>query len=105
MSDLVRIGSAQLAVEISPLGAEMRSLRTARGIDLLWPGDADSWTSSAPLLFPVIGRMPDQGTLIGGRRFAMPMHGFAKDCRFEPASFASDRATWRLVDNETTRAV
>ena len=105
MSDLIRIDSARLAVEISPVGAELRSLRTSRGIDLLWPGDADSWNASAPLLFPVIGRMPEQGTFIGGRRFAMPMHGFAKDCRFDAVATASDRATWRLVDNEATRTI
>lgn len=105
MSDLVRIGSTQLSVEISPLGAEMRSLRTSRGIDLLWPGDPGSWAASAPLLFPVIGRMPAQGTLVGGRRFVMPMHGFAKDLRFEAVVAAPERATLRLVDDEATRAI
>lgn len=105
MDELVRIASTHLAAGISPDGAEMRSLRTASGHDLLWDADARWWDATSPLLFPVIGRLPEAGVLIAGRRYAMPMHGFAQARRFELVAAKADRATWRLVDDEVSRAI
>jgi galactose mutarotase-like enzyme len=105
MTGLVQIASTHLAVEIAPDGAEMRSLRTASGRDLLWRADARWWDAVSPLLFPVIGRLPEAGIRIGGRRYQLPMHGIARGRRFDPVATAPDRASWRLVDDEATRAV
>lgn len=105
MDEPIEIASPQLTVGISPRGAEMRRLRTSVGHDLLWSGDARWWGAISPLLFPVIGRLPEAGPLIGGRRYPLPMHGFAQTSLFTQIARAADRATFLLVDDDASRAV
>ena len=64
--DLIRIATDQIAVTVSPLGAEMQSLQDAQGRDYLWNGDPAFWSGRAPILFPIVGRAPnDQITAAG----------------------------------------
>jgi galactose mutarotase-like enzyme len=88
--------------EISPLGAEMRRWR-AGGRDLLWTPDPRFWDATAPLLFPVCGWTRD-GARVGGVRYPLGLHGFARDEPFEVVARDADRVRWVLRDNARTRA-
>ena len=74
----VRIANEHLSVEIAPLGAEMQSLVTSDGENWLWNGDAAFWTGRAPVLFPMVGRAPDDHVQIEGQRYPMSQHGCAR---------------------------
>jgi len=100
----MHIANSQLAVEISPLGAELQSIVSADGANWLWNGDAQWWTGRAPLLFPVVGKSPDGAVTIEGRRYPMQPHGFARRSNFEIAVEKADRATLMLKASEATRA-
>ena len=76
-------------------GAELRRFAW-RGHDLLWDGDPAWWGRCAPLLFPVVG-----GVASG----PMPKHGFARDRVWEVLEGAEATCTFRLRDDEATRAV
>lgn len=91
----VRIASGVLSAEIAADGAELSTLQDAAGRHLLWDGDARWWTGRAPLLFPVVGRLPGDRARIDGREYELHQHGFARlstfacthadggSCRFE----------------------
>ena len=53
--DAISLQSAGLSVRVALRGAEIKSLRTANGIELIWHGDTIWWDYSAPVLFPIIG--------------------------------------------------
>lgn len=93
-----------LAVEIGTMGAEMVSLKDGEGRDLLWSGDAAFWAGRAPFLFPIVGRLPNDTLLHDGIAYPMAQHGFARRREFELMSTSDSRATFRLVDDEETRA-
>lgn len=80
--DLVRIGNEHVSVEVSPLGAEMQSITTSDGQSWLWHGDAAFWGGRSPVLFPMVGRAPDDHIGIEGRRYPMGQHGFARRSQF-----------------------
>lgn len=55
---MVCIASKQLRIEIDELGAQMRSLYSIpQQMEYLWQRDAAIWSSSAPVVFPVIGKL------------------------------------------------
>ncbi len=78
-----RLRNADLEVEVSPLGAEFVALRDAGGRDFLWDGDPAFWKGRAPLLFPIVGKVPDDLLLIDGKITPMRQHGLARISTFD----------------------
>jgi galactose mutarotase-like enzyme len=89
--------------EIALSGAEARSWRIA-GRDLLWPSDPAVWGEISPILYPVVGWTRD-GARVGGRHYALGLHGFARFETFAVEAARADFARLTLGDNERTRAV
>lgn len=88
--------NAHLTVHISPLGAQVVSVRDAEGRERMWRGDADVWGYHAPVLFPVAGGFTDDYYLYNGRRYDMKRHGFARTSLFRVAESKMDRAEFVL---------
>lgn len=100
----MHIGNDHLSIEISERGAELRSVRTPDGAEWLWQGDPAYWGGRSPLLFPVVGRSPDNSVTIDGVEYPMPAHGVARISDFAPEASGSDWARLVLEDSEATRA-
>jgi galactose mutarotase-like enzyme len=105
MSDLIEITNGQLTAAINPLGAELTHLRDADGRELMTDADPAFWTGHAPILFPIVGALNGDRYRLDGQTYHLPKHGFARRSRFECVEQASDRARFRLTDNEATREV
>ena len=60
---MITLSNPHLTAQISPLGAELVTLRDEAGRDLLWNGDPAFWTGRSPLLFPIVGRVRNE---VGG---------------------------------------
>lgn len=100
----VELWADGLRAAIDPHGAQLMSLKTAAGDELLWQGDPAIWPDRAPILFPVIG--PVTGGVIrhGGTAFPMPAHGFAQAREFAVRGYMRNRAVFELHADEGTRA-
>lgn len=103
MANDVQLRAGEASLEISLEGAEARRWRVA-GRDLLWPGDPKIWSQISPLLFPVVGWTRD-GARVGGRHYALGLHGFAAAQPFALEAREPAKARFVLTDNEATRAV
>ncbi len=99
----VRLKSGYLDVEIAPLGAEMVRLADKQGHDLLWNGDAAFWTGRAPLLFPIVGRLPNDQLVHEGVIYPMAQHGFARRRVFTLEERTGSSARFALHADEETR--
>ncbi|MDY3816081.1 MAG: aldose 1-epimerase family protein, partial [Candidatus Limiplasma sp.] len=75
---LITLRNEALTVTISSLGAEMQSIRDARGRERLWQGDPAVWKGRAPILFPIAGGLKDDGYFLNGKRYDMPKHGYVR---------------------------
>jgi len=104
-ADWVCLHSDALTAQIDPLGAQLSVLRDTQGRDLLWHGDPAYWNGRAPILFPIVGALHQGHYLWGGKRYALPRHGFARGRRFDVVSASSMDAVFRLRADEATRAV
>ena len=105
MPETIRIASEQLAVEVSTLGAEMQSLRTGDGRDFLWNGDAAWWTGRSPILFPIVGKAPDDRLAVNGKTYPMAQHGIARRREFAIIEQTATSCRHELVSSPETREV
>ncbi len=90
--------------DVARRGAELRGWHE-QGRDLMWDRDPHWWPCSSPILFPIVGRLKDGQTRIGGRSYAMPAHGFAATQDFDVRSIGADEVTLVLSSNDETRAL
>ncbi|RPE67346.1 galactose mutarotase-like enzyme [Pacificibacter maritimus] len=102
--DLVTISSPELTAQVAPLGAELQSIQTTTGQDLLWNGDHAYWSGRAPILFPIVGRAPNDRISVGTFSAPMKQHGFARRSVFRLETQTQNMCRFVLTDNEATRA-
>jgi galactose mutarotase-like enzyme len=61
-------------------GRRLRDIKTIRdNLEFLWQKDNRYWTGQAPVLFPIVGGLPDNCYLLGEQTYEMKTHGFARD--------------------------
>jgi galactose mutarotase-like enzyme len=67
-------------------------------------GDPAIWPEISPILYPVVGWTRD-GARVGGRRYPLGLHGFARFESFEVETSGADFVRLTLRDSEKTRAL
>lgn len=98
--------SGQCRATIATHGAELTSLvDLASGREYLWQADPAYWGRHAPLLFPIVGKLPDDTYLHQGRAYKLPQHGFARDHEFQLIQQQADSLTFQLMHGAETLAV
>ena len=103
MSDYT-LHSADLSVKLASHGAELQSLKTAAGLELLWQADPKVWARHAPHLFPIAGRLKNDTLIHEGKSYPLTSHGFARDLEFICVEQSTQHCTLLLSDSEQTRA-
>lgn len=101
---VLTLGSDSLRLALTTAGAEMTSLRDGEGREYLWQAGPE-WRRHAPVLFPIIGRLPGDTLHHQGVDYQMGQHGFARDRVFDLAGVSGDEAIFRLRSDDATRAV
>lgn len=87
-----------ITLELSEIGGEPLSIKM-RDHEYLWHRDAKYWRSSAPLLFPTVGRLRGGEWCDGADTYAMCNHGFARHQQMKAVAMR-DFAEFTLTDNE-----
>jgi galactose mutarotase-like enzyme len=98
----VSLSSGELTAEVSPLGAQLSTLRDHSGRDLLWGGDPSVWSGRAPLLFPIVGALAGGSYRLGSAIYHLPRHGFARGKLFDVVDSTSASAVFMLKADEAT---
>ncbi|ALW84758.1 hypothetical protein AUC43_06465 [Hymenobacter sedentarius] len=87
-------------------GAELTSLVTlADGLEYVWPADPAVWARHAPVLFPLVGRLPGDTYRHEGQEYKLPQHGFARDQEFRVLRHSATELVFQLQHDERTRAI
>ena len=99
----VQIASEWLTANIALRGAELMQLVDSQGHNLLWAGDPLWWSGRSPLLFPIVGKVPNDQLLIEGKEFHMPAHGFARRMDFTLLEHDHSSCVFELRSNLETQ--
>lgn len=98
---MIRLENKNLSVEISEAGAEIKRVyHLKHGIDYMWNGNPDFWGRTAPVLFPIVGRVVDDTYLVEGQAYSLSQHGFARDLTFDVLS-RTDQEVWFELKSTT----
>lgn len=62
------------------------------------------WKRHDPILFPIVGKLKKNETIINGKTYEMSQHGFARDSEFEPVTKLENYQSYLLKSNESTLA-
>ena len=89
-----------ITLELSEIGGEPLSIKMGDH-EYLWHRDAKYWRSSAPLLFPTVGRLRGGEWCDGADTYAMCNHGFARHQKMSAVALR-DYAEFTLKDNAET---
>lgn len=94
-------------VRVNAHGAELSSLvrKDFDDLEYLWQADAAVWARHAPVLFPIVGRLPEDTYYHQGQPYRLPQHGFARDRAFELVRESATEVQLRLRDDEQSRQV
>ena len=67
-------------VTVQAHGAELSSFirKDLDNLEYIWPADAAVWARHAPVLFPIVGRLPQDTYTYLGQSYQLPQHGFAR---------------------------
>jgi galactose mutarotase-like enzyme len=95
------INNEILTVTLAETGGEILSVKKD-GCEYIWHRDPAYWRSSAPLLFPTVGRLRGGVWTHEGNTYEMGAHGFARHQAMQAIALR-DYAEFSLKDNEETR--
>jgi galactose mutarotase-like enzyme len=98
----IEISGGGVTARIAAKGAELAAL-AIDGRDLVWQPDTRWWASTAPILFPVVGKSPDGKVRIDGRSYPMNPHGFARERVFKIVAQDAARVVLETTDDAATR--
>lgn len=90
-----------ITLELSEIGGEPLSIKIGDH-EYLWHRDAKYWKSSAPVLFPTVGRLRGGEWCDGDVTYPMGNHGFARHQQMKALAMR-DFAEFTLTDNEESR--
>ena len=105
MNTYIALSNEAFSARIAPKGAELKSLvRLSDNKEYIWQGDPASWEDSAPMLFPICGRLNGGQYTHEGKTYEMPIHGFLPTMM--PAEIREAEAAVDLIfrDNAETYA-
>lgn len=101
----VVISNGVLTAMISPLGAELKSVRMG-DFEYMWQKTPDHPSGIAPVLFPICGSLYQGRYTFEGREYMLPGHGFAHKSFFRvEGSPDGSSAMFTLESDDATRAM
>jgi galactose mutarotase-like enzyme len=100
---MITIENDRFTVGILKRGAELRSFYDkATGREIMWQADPDIWGGSAPILFPIVGKLRDGKTTINGRVYEIPKHGIVRQSDATVIDQGSDHVTFAFESDAET---
>lgn len=90
-----------LEVMLSPKGAEIISIVGQQdGINYMWKRDARQWGNSAPILFPIVGKVRNDEYRVDGKAYSLTQHGFARHNEFKVIEASDTKVIYELESND-----
>jgi galactose mutarotase-like enzyme len=101
---MIQIENNHLTASICPQGAELQSLKLKHNQhEMIWQRDPDIWSGSAPVLFPIVGRLIDGQYIHDGKIYTMPTHGIVRTEPWTVVDKAKTHVTLEIGDSEGSR--
>ena len=101
----IELISGSSTAKICTTGAELVSLKDVFGMEYIWQKDEKYWPRSSPVLFPVVGNLRNGKTVIEGKEYRIPQHGFCRDAEFQVTYHSDTTAVFTYSFSDQTLLV
>lgn len=102
MQDIYNLQDNGYRVSISSRGAELLRFDAPSGEPFIWPRNPDIWGGSAPILFPIIGRLKEARYQWQNTWYKLPKHGLVRDREWQLIDLSPCELTLQTTSDETT---
>ncbi|SHK35403.1 aldose 1-epimerase family protein [Hymenobacter psychrotolerans] len=94
-------------VQVQAHGAELSSFirKDLDNLEYIWEADPAVWGRHAPVLFPIVGRLPHDTYTHQGQQYRLTQHGFARDQEFALLRQTAAELVLELRATDATRAL
>jgi galactose mutarotase-like enzyme len=98
-----KLTNEYLTIEVKSFGAELCSIKSnSDGTEYLWQADKEYWGRSAPVLFPIVGKLVDDKYIYNNNTYNLSQHGFARDMEFQITAAAPHKITGVIESSQAT---
>lgn len=98
------LDNGKVRISVSSRGGELCSI-SANGLEYLWNGDAEYWSSHAPTLFPICGSLrANKAETKDGKKLAMGRHGIVRKREFTLEQADSEKIVYSIAASDETKA-
>ncbi len=100
---MIQLESEHLTVSIDPFGAQLNSIYGKQdGLEYLWQKDPDVWNSSAPVVFPIIGKLNNMEYRLNGKHYSMRSNGLIRYEQLQVLSADREKAVLQFTSTKQT---
>lgn len=93
-----------IIIDSKTLGGELTRIYSKKyDKEILWNADKKYWGRHSPILFPIVGKLKDNETIIEEKTYNMTQHGFARDNEFEITKYNEKSITYKLTSSNKTK--
>ena len=93
------------SAQISDIGAELKSFKNNNGMEFIWEGNPDIWCGTAPVLFPIVGKLKNNKYFYEGQSYDMNQHGFARKSKFEVFNIEESTISFILKASKESKLI
>ena len=103
---MFNIENQEMYVSVNSFGAELSRIKSKRdNKEIIWNGCKDIWSKTAPILFPIVGKVKNDCYMYNGKTYHINKHGFALKSEFELISKSKEKISLALKSSEETKLV
>lgn len=99
------ITNNKFSAKISDLGAELKSFTNDNDQEYIWSGDPEIWNGTAPVLFPIVGKLKNNEYKFEGKTYKMNQHGFARKLKFNVVNKTESAISFKLNADVNTKLI
>lgn len=99
---IVTLKNKSAMAKIDSKGAELVSFQDVFGTEYMWQKDPKYWAKTSPVLFPIVGNLREDTTIIGGKEYHMSKHGFCRTAEFKVMYQSDEKAIFTYTYNDET---
>lgn len=102
---VIELKNDNLTVQFKELGGALSSIKDQDGVEYLWQGDAQFWSSQAPVLFPICGSLRNDWAIYRPKdrpyfTGIIPRHGLVRKENFVLVDQTPTSLTFAIEDSE-----
>lgn len=101
---LFSIENEFLSLHLTETGSELKHLKSRNsGREWMWQAHPEFWPRTAPVLFPIVGKLAENQYFVDGIPFPLSQHGFARDRVFTCTEHTHDHIRMKLSSDYESR--